>query len=350
MRAYQTQNGNEFGTVMEEMITLINDGHGRVSNFKNRVTFYYPPFAADFAEGVLLVSRLFEEKTGLLEGDIIDEIDGRQVSEIISEKEKLISSATPQWRSGILKQLLLRKAKNTVMMLKIKRGNEILVRDVMRNFTFEKLREKVNYPEYRPEKIKKLKDGIYYVDLERSSMKEINDVMDSLASAKGVVFDLRGYPNSTDPVLCHLTDVPITSARWNVPQIIYPDRENIVGYDTSGRWNIEPLEPKLNGKIIFLTNGGAISYAESVMGIVEAYKLGTIVGETTAGTNGNVNPINLLGGYVVYFTGMKVMKHDGSQHHGIGIKPDVPVSRTIKGIKEKRDEFLEKAIEIIEGN
>ena len=70
-----------------------------------------------------------------------------------------------------------------------------------------------------------------------------------------------------------------------------------------------------------LTDARAISYAETCMGIVEHYRLGTIVGEPTAGTNGNVNSIPLPGGYRVSFTGMKVLKHDGSVHHGVGIRP-----------------------------
>ncbi|MBA2607132.1 MAG: hypothetical protein H0U96_09735 [Acidobacteria bacterium] len=45
-------------------------------------------------------------------------------------------------------------------------------------------------------------------------------------------------------------------------------------------------------------------------------------------------------------TGLKVLNHDGSRLHGVGIEPDVPVSRTIKGIREKRDEQLERAIMI----
>ena len=66
------------------------------------------------------------------------------------------------------------------------------------------------------------------------------------------------------------------------------------------------------------------------MGIVEAYKLGEIVGESTAETNGNVCPVELSLGYSMAFTGMKVLKHDGSRHHSVGILPTVPISRTIK--------------------
>jgi hypothetical protein len=37
---------------------------------------------------------------------------------------------------------------------------------------------------------------------------------------------------------------------------------------------------------------------------------------------------------------------NGTQHHGIGIIPNVYVAKTIKGVIEGRDEFLDKAIEI----
>jgi len=80
------------------------------------------------------------------------------------------------------------------------------------------------------------------------------------------------------------------------------------------------------------------------MGIVEAYKLGEIVGGPTAGTNGNINLTDLPLGYGIWWTGMKVLKHDGSQHHGVGILPTVPVTRTIQGIREGRDEQLERAL------
>src|ERR1019366_842043 len=72
-----------------------------------------------------------------------------------------------------------------------------------------------------------------------------------------------------------------------------------------------------------------------------------IVGGPTAGTNGNVNPFKLPGGFTLTWTGMKVLKHDGSQHHGIGIRPTVPVSRTRKGVAEGKDEILLRGVEVV---
>jgi C-terminal processing protease CtpA/Prc len=110
---------------------------------------------------------------------------------------------------------------------------------------------------------------------------------------------------------------------------------------------IRPHKPHIAAKLVFITDGRAISYAESCMGIVEHYQLGAIVGEATAGTNGNVNPFTLPGGYRISWTGMKVLKHDGARHHGVGIRPTVPLQRTVAGIRQGRDEFLERAVELL---
>ena len=82
------------------------------------------------------------------------------------------------------------------------------------------------------------------------------------------------------------------------------------------------------------------------MGIVENYKLGEIVGEPTISTNGDVNSFDLPGGFRIFYTGMKVLKQDGSQHHGVGILPTVPASRTRAGVAAGRDEVLERALEL----
>lgn len=136
------------------------------------------------------------------------------------------------------------------------------------------------------------------------------------------------------------------------PQIVYPDHDKIIGF-TKHNWidGMKAREPYLGDKnVIFITDGRAISYAESVMGYIEGYKLATIVGQPTAGTNENVNPFTLPGGYKVIWTGMKVIKHDGSQQHGIGILPNVYIEKTIQGVKDGRDDFLDKALELAKGN
>jgi hypothetical protein len=81
--------------------------------------------------------------------------------------------------------------------------------------------------------------------------------------------------------------------------------------------------------------------------VVETYRLGDRVGETTAGTNGNVNYIVLPGNYTLRFSGMRVTKHDGARFEGVGVPVTVPVERTYAGIAAGRDEYLERAIEVV---
>ena len=197
------------------------------------------------------------------------------------------------------------------------------------------------------QKTGKIKEGVYYVDINSTPMDTINSLMPELEKAVAIIFDLRGYPMKNHQVINHLLKTEESDKWMFIPRIIYPDYEHVT-FDSLG-WDMKPIAPQLKGKIIFITYGGAISYAESFMGYIKDRHLAIIVGQPTAGTNGNVNLIRLPGQYYISWTGMLVKNHDGSKHHLRGIVPDVIVTRTIRGIKEGRDEMLEKAIELAEG-
>ena len=111
------------------------------------------------------------------------------------------------------------------------------------------------------------------------------------------------------------------------------------------QWDVEPvlmalLEQEAGVPVQILQELGVD------VGIVKD-RLAEILGEPTAGTTGEVNRVALPGGYRITWTGMRVLKPDGSRFHGVGIQATVPVSRTIRGIAEGRDELLERAIEVV---
>ena len=55
----------------------------------------------------------------------------------------------------------------------------------------------------------------------------------------------------------------------------------------------------------------------------------------------------LPGGLGTVISGLGVYYPDGEETQRIGIVPDIEVKRTIQGVREQRDELLEKAIELI---
>ncbi|HEX8617073.1 MAG TPA: S41 family peptidase [Thermoanaerobaculia bacterium] len=330
----------DFTLTLRRLIAALDDGHGTVGH-RSMAGRLPLPILWRMAGDALVVSAVDASVTGVSRGDEVLAIDGKPALQALREAEALISGATPQWRrSKALTQVAAGNA-GTSATLTI-RNADATTRTVTltRSVLPEGLSEK------RPEKIAELQPGFWYVALDRINDADFEAALEKLAAARGIVFDLRGYPSTGTKPLRHLIDTVSQSARWNVPILRRPDREG-VEWDTGERWSLQPAKPRLTKNVVFLTDGRAISYAESWMGIVEAYKLGTIVGETTAGTNGNINRLQVPGGYMVIFTGMKVLKHDGSRHHGVGIAPDVPVTPTIAGIRAGRDEQLEKALEIL---
>jgi hypothetical protein len=278
-------------------------------------------------------------------GDIVTEINGVPAKRALDAEETFISGATPQWRRfRALVSLRGGPEHSTLALMTEDRLGKKQAFMIPRSLPSPRY-DALGAGRLRP--TGRIADGIYYVNLSVSSMAEIDSLMPALASARGVICDLRGYPNGNHELISHLLTAGDTSSHWmGVPKTIYPDRKMPAGYDYQG-WGLQPKSPHIAGKVVFLTGGRAVSYAESYMSFIEHYRLAEIVGEPTAGTNGNINPFVLPGGYRVVWTGMRVTRHDGSPHHGIGIRPTVPVHPTITGIREGRDEQFEAALHLI---
>jgi C-terminal processing protease CtpA/Prc len=346
------KDGQAFVGTLRRMVAALKDGHGNAYQTAQGEVGHLP-LLWDWVEDQLVVTRISEEAGGLRPGDVILTLDGKPARDVLMAEEETSSGATEQWRRWrTLQRMLIGNRKADT---KGSQGDSVRIE--ARHLDGETVTATLSKSlqawgpgslvEDRPEKIAEVRPGIFYVDIDRINDEDFEGAVDRLAAAKGIVFDLRGYPgNLSTVVLAHLTDKPVKSAHWTVPIVSRPDRQGWE-WDFSD-WSVQPKAPRFKAKVAFLTDGRAISYAETYMGIVESYKLAEIVGSPTAGTNGNINPFSLPGGYGAVWTGMRVLKHDGSQHHGIGIQPTVPVSRTVKGVAAGRDELLEKAIEVVE--
>ncbi len=259
------------------------------------------------------------------------------------QEEIALVSGTVQWKQHKAAENLL-LFKNTEAAITLERNGQVISTTVrcgrVRSFPFE-------HPRMQQLSGSSPADAVWYVDMAQVSVADIEEKIADLSLAKGVIFDLRGYPNDNGKILEYLTDAPLQSMRWNIPHIVYPDQERVQGSDTNGRWQLVPKKPRIKGKVVFLAGNGTYSQGESILNIVEEYRLGEIIGGASAGANGNIIMFPLVGSGVITWTGMKVTKHDGSQHHLVGIKPNLPAVRTLKGVREGRDEVVEAALNLI---
>ena len=100
------------------------------------------------------------------------------------------------------------------------------------------------------------------------------------------------------------------------------------------------------GKVAILVNESTQSHAEFSTMALQVFPNSKVIGSQTAGADGNVSKFNIAGNLTA-FTGLAVFYPDGRETQRIGIVPDIEVKPTIKGIKEGKDEVLERALEYI---
>jgi C-terminal processing protease CtpA/Prc len=97
------------------------------------------------------------------------------------------------------------------------------------------------------------------------------------------------------------------------------------------------------GKTVMLIDERAISQSEHTGLFFEAANNTTFVGSPTMGANGDITTLTLPGDIVVSFSGHDVRHADGRQLQRVGLVPHIEARPTIKGIRDGRDEVLERA-------
>jgi hypothetical protein len=326
----------EHELTLKRLVAALEDGHGNAIVRTGERAFL--PLQLAWAEGQLVV--LTSAVPALARGDVVVAIDGVPAAEAL-DAEMALTSGSPQWRRDKALRTLGARPKGESTVLRVARGDGALDITVLAGTRPEE--------EHSQPPIAQFDNGIWYFDLARTQPGDVPANIAAFAKAPGLVFDMRGYPNGTDAILQHLITKPEQDRWMHVAHIVRPALPGTPrpqpAWEDIG-WDLVPAEPHIAGRVVFLTGGGAISYAESMMGYVETLGL-AIAGGPTAGTNGNIKRVGLPTGSTVVFTGMKVTRHDGTRSHLIGILPTIPVEPTVAGIRAGRDEVLERALEVI---
>ncbi|MGB3465840.1 MAG: S41 family peptidase [Cyclobacteriaceae bacterium] len=325
---------------LTHLLADVKDGHGAV--YGGHYIKYSPPIVFEYVDDKVIVTKVIADSiTNIKVGDHITHINNIPSKEFFYSRLDQVAQTTDSYVNEVLKYLNSTGSKNSTLTLRIDTQEIQIKRNLSTN-------EVISESQINDKPFRFFEDSlINYIDLTTLSMSEISSKLETLVNSEALIFDLRGYPVGNHLIISHLLQSSDSVINWlKIPQYSYPDQKRIIGYKEQG-WKLQAKDPYLGNKpIFFLINGMTFSYGESIIGFVEGYKLGTLVGEKTAGTNGTVNPFDLLGGLHVRWTGMRVDKLDGSQLQAKGFHPDVYVERTQKGIAEGRDEVLEKAIEL----
>lgn len=338
-RAAKAASDLELLPVLEEMAAKLRDANAWVSHRDVGATHRLPLEAA-WVEGQIVVTEVSAAETRLRRGDRLLTFDGQPLLEKLAGIERRTPGATAAARRAEALAIAWNGNSGEVVRLGVeRRGAEPFEVEIGKTLPLSTVvaQEKL-FAEVRPR--------IFYLDLRRLRDSEFEASLPLLANARGLIFDLRGAPTTSNRVVASLIDRPSQSSSWQIPISLLPDRREREWLSTF--WNVLPKPPKLGAKVAFLANERAVGYAETLLAIAESQGW-EIVGANSGGSNGTINWLDLPRGFRIAWTGMRVLGTRGEPIQGRGIAPTIPVRPTLQGLEEGRDEVLERAIERLGG-
>jgi len=363
------------------LTTYIHDSHGFFyDNFKVRQQHfgaYKAKASIANIDGQIVIDGR-EDKSPLKLGDIVIAIDGTTIEKIIEECNKYISVSDKNRFTNAFDYYLLRSTKEIAEVEVIRQGEKLSlnVPCYSSNYDVKKLGE--------DEKSGFMEDKkIGYINIATLESGDLDKLMKKFQGTEGLIIDVR-YDNVKMSGYMKLINYPIgeyikpeiseyeqfyssnsfepgkflkstikSSGRGFIEEQLDEGFDSITFSKIYDNGIIRTLSGKVknryqyNGKVIILMNECTQSYLETMaMSFMDAPNA-TVIGTPSAGANGDVMEIKLPGCIKTLISGQGITYMDGSQTQRIGLKPDITVKQTVKGITEGRDEVMEKAIELI---
>lgn len=344
-KSFNDKTDVDFLKTLKLMCAPLNDGHMFIDSWgdEKKATI---PILFDFAENKVVVKKVTDSllKAKIKPGDILKTVDGVNALKLLNDCNSYYSGSN-QWKLSKSILNFLNGPVGSTAKASFARDNKTFNLDIERNHETNEYiagSDRNNKPD-----TSWIKPGIFYINLNKTTTAKH---MDELQKAHSIIIDMRGYlSEETETFAQHLINKPLKgNNRFFIPEILYPDFERI-NYVKS-IMELTPSLPYIKAKVYILIDGTSQSASESFTGLYKDFKLATIVGQPSSGTNGNINYMILPAGYRIAYTGMLTKNTDGSKHHLNGVIPDVPVKPTLKGIKAGEDQILNKAIELAEKN
>jgi len=345
------KNELEYEMATIQIIGDIQDTHANLWGGADKIDEWkgakYSPIHARFIENQLVVTDYYNEElknqVGLKIGDIITKVNDITIETIVKEKSKYYPASNQPTRLRDISADLLRSNSNTIE-IEFVSGNSNSQTKTLKLYPKDSLDIYRWYRKSNDKSFKMLDNNIGYVTLQNIKEEDISKIKREFKDTKGIIIDIRNYPS---------TFVPFSLGSYFVSSMTPFVRFTNGNVDNPGEFTFTkelkiPSKGKTyKGKLVVLVNELTQSQAEYTSMAFRAGDNTTIIGSTTAGADGNVSAIMLPGGLRTMISGIGVNYPNGEETQRIGIVPDIEVEPSIEGIRQGKDQLLEKAIETI---
>lgn len=343
------QNDKDYHLTLAELVAKIDDSHAflfstlvSLNQYGNRKL----PVEYSYAEGKLIITKIntnrFHEKTPFYVGDIIYDVNGKTIPEMVNSYGKYISASNSWGKVNKVKSKLLFNNMDSISVKLERDGQNMEV--VAKTYFLKDIISKKN-PTLQKWKFLDQEKKIGYVNMGVITKEDLDEMYRNLRSTKSIIFDLRNYPKLTILPLSEIL-LPQTTIyyQFNFPETNYPgkfySRKNSIG-----KKNPEYYK----GNVIVLVDENTQSQAETTTMMFKQHPKAKIIGSNTSGANGDIIRFKLAD-LDTCFTGLGAYYPDGRETQRIGIIPDILIKPTVDGIKNGKDEVLERALMYIKNN
>jgi C-terminal processing protease CtpA/Prc len=329
---------------MLELTASIHDSHAvfNTSYTGQYFGFKWAPFTFRIVDDKAIVTGILNDAMTAADdiqyGDVFLKVDDKAISDIIKEKSPYIGASN----EAVLRRnayFAIFNGLTDSVKVTFERNGTIAVKYIHRS-----LRSQFKTGTgIKKDTFSVLPGNIGYVNMGILEQQQTEAVLEKLRNTVAIIFDVRNYPKGTMyHVANFLNSEPRSFVKFTNPDVSYP---GVYQYTPPYKCGTNKGTP-YKGKVILLFNETSQSHAEFTLMALQTAPNVVSIGSQTAGADGNVSLITFPGNYKTYMTGIGVYYPDGRETQRIGIVPDIEVKPTIAGIRAKRDEVMEKAIEV----
>jgi len=334
------------------------DCHGFVGSIRQSTParkFYgaWPPVQVGYVRGKVYITEMVKDSSQdlsqLKTGDEVISIDGMSIKEYESQWRSYIPTSNESTFQRDVANYLTVGPLNSVTTFTIRRGQKTFQVKLNRNGRWPMGRGIVDLnKKYKTTEM--LAGNIGYINMGSLRQAIVDSTLLAFANTRAIILDIRNYPQGTAWTIApRLTDTIKTAVLFDKPFVDYNYIRGGEDKSTfkSGFTVIPSGKKPYKGRIIILCDRTSQSQAEySIMMFQGATKC-TVIGNQTAGADGNVTEVTLPGGYSISFSGLGIYYPDGTPTQRRGIKIDLTVQPTIEGLLAGKDELLDRALQFI---
>ncbi|SDJ34403.1 S41 family peptidase [Chryseobacterium jejuense] len=336
-------NDKDYQLALAELVAKTDDSHAYLFSSLISLHLYGNkklPVEYSYAEGKLVITKIngnrFHEESPFYIGDVIYDVNGKTIPQMVNSLGTYIPASNSWGKVNKVKSKLL-FSNNDSLSVRLERNGQNIEIKAKTYFVKDIIVKKV--PLSQKWKFLDEEKKIGYVNMGILAKDEVNEMYKDLQSSESIIFDLRNYPKLTIIPLSELL-LPQSSVyyQFNFPEPNYP------GKFYSRKNNIGVKNPDYyKGNVIVLVDENTQSQAETTTMMFKQHPKAKVIGSNTSGANGDIIKFKIAD-LDTCFTGLGAYYPDGRETQRIGIIPDILIKPSVEGIKNGKDEVLERAL------